>query len=305
MMDRESPFAHLRPTTAPEMLDRAYGVAAKFWPYMWGAGLIYAADHLLNIFLAQSGPASGSNPWRVAATLGMALLGDFAAAIALLAVFQGLIFPLRPVSSKAIFRTALRKFPGYFLSHLAYIVTVAFCGIMAWQLGRTGLQDESDKSMLLLAAALAVLAPVLLFRLCLAPIACLIEDGTPLASFRRSWQLTAAWPRGVMLRKDRPLTRLLLTAALPVVLALLLFAIGLAFGYYGLNLPLPSRETRSSSSASMLMECLAFIATAAALPLMWAGLMAIYVEYRMRLEALDFYLRLRELSRDNAGDYPL
>lgn len=305
MIDRESPFAHLRPTTAPEMLDRAYGVAAKFWPYLWGAGLVYGADHLLNIALAQPGSASGSDPWRVGSTLAMALIGDFAAAVALLAVFQGLIFPLRPVSPKAIFRTALRKFPGYFLSHLAYVVTVAFCGIMAWQLGRTALQEDGDKSILLLAGVLAVMAPVLLFRLCLAPIACLIEDGTPLASFRRSWQLTAAWPRGVMLRKDRPLVRLLLTAALPVMLAMLLFAVGLAFGYYGLHLSLPTRERRGGSGASVLMECLAFIATAAALPLLWAGLMALYVEYRMRLEALDFYLRLRELSRDSGDDYLL
>lgn len=303
MSERESPFAHLRPTTVPEMLDRAYCVAARFWPYLWGGGIVYGADHLLKIFLSTTEVLPSGDPWRVAATLGMALLGDFAAAVALLAAFQGLIFPLRPVAARAIFRTALRKFPGYFLSHLAYVITVAFCGLMAWQFMRTGLGDESDRTILLLAGVLAGITPVLAFRLCLAPIACLIEDGTPLASFRRSWQLTAAWPRGVRLRKDRPLVRLLITLALPVVLALLIFVAGLALGYYGLNLPLPVRG--KPAGASLLLDGIAFVATAAALPLLWVGLMSIYIEYRMRLEALDFYLRLRELSRDNAGDYPL
>jgi len=48
---------------------------------------------------------------------------------------------------------------------------------------------------------------------------------------------------------------------------------------------------------SRLLDLLAFAATWFAMPLYWAGTMALYVEYRMRREALDFYLRIRELTR--------
>ncbi len=50
-----------------------------------------------------------------------------------------------------------------------------------------------------------------------------------------------------------------------------------------------------------LMDLLWFTSTLLATPLYWAGLMAFYVEYRMRHEALDYYLRIRELRRKD-GD---
>jgi hypothetical protein len=285
------------------MLDRAYAVATRFWPFLWGAGLLAGADHLFAVAMMRWETLDSGDPLRVAAMLLIALVGDFAAAVALLGMFQGLIFPLRPVSPRAIFRTALRKFPGYFLTHLAWVILVAFCGIMAWRLVLTSIKAGVYGGDMVVAVFMAILALVLAVRLCLAPIACLIEDGTPLGSFKRSWHLTSAWPGGVRLRKDRPAMRLAAIAALPAVAAIAVLAVGLGVGVYGFGLGWPGGK--GSTATSIMMELIGFFANAIAMPLIWAGLMALYVEYRMRLEALDFYLRLRELSRDNAGEYPL
>jgi hypothetical protein len=302
-VNQESPFAHLRPTTTPEMLDRAYTVATRLWPLLWGAGFIAGADHLLAAAMLQWGTPNTGDPLRVTTMLLIALAGDFAAAVALLAVFQGLIFPRRPVSPRAIFRTALRKFPGYFLTHLAWVILVAFCGIFAGRLLLTSVRAGIYNVNMVLAIVVALAALVFAVRLCLAPIACLIENGSPVGSFKRSWHLTAAWPAGLRFRKDRPAARLVASMAVPAIAVMVVAGAGLSFGIFGLGIPLPyAAPTRATST---MMELTGFFATGIAMPLIWAGLMALYVEYRMRREALDFYLRLRELSKDTDGSYPL
>lgn len=281
------------------MLDRAYMVAVRFWPFLWGGGLVAGADHLLAVVLLVLPNVDWDSTQRVGATLGLALAADFAAACALLGVFQGLIFPTRPVSAKAILRTALRKFAGYFLTHLLYVIAVAFFGLLGLRLMRAGMYTDAALGNALVGGGLVVLAAVLAVRLCLASIACLIEDGNPVGALRRSWHLTGAWPRGFREAKSRPLGRILSVLALPLLAAGLVLVAGLGLGVYGFGVPWPGME--NSRETSIMMELIAFGAVAVAMPLVWAGLMAVYVEYRMRTEALDFYLRLRELSRDVPG----
>lgn len=285
------------------MLDRAYAVAVRFWPFLWGAGLIAALDHLLAIVILGWDQPVRHEPWHVALTLGLSLLGDFAAACAFLAVFQGLIFPLRPVSAKAILRTALRKFPLFFLTNLIFVIMVAFFGLMGIRAITTGITGGAHPQNVVAGIVLLIVAIVCAVRFCLGAIASLIEDANPLAALGRSWHLTASWPGGLRLRKDRPLGRLIAVMLLPILAAVGLLIAGLAIGVLGFGLPLPSAN--NALPTSIMMEAIGFAATAIAMPLLWAGLMALYVEYRMRTEALDFYLRLRELSRESPGQYPL
>ncbi len=302
-MRPDSPFGHLRPTTTPEMLDRAYGVAVRFWPVLWGAAVVVALDHLLAILVLGWDRPVRHEAWHVGLTLGLSLVGDFAAGCALLAVFQGLIFPLRPVSAKAILRTALRKFPLFFLTNLLFVTLVAFFGLMGLRALRSGVMGAGYVPNLLAGLVLIGVAVVCGVRFCLGSIASLIEDANPISALRRSWHLTAAWPSGFRLRKDRPLVRLFSILLLPMLASVGVLFVGLGVGVLGLGVPLPGRV--NVLSTSVMMESIGFAATLVAMPLLWAGLMAVYVEYRMRTEALDFYLRLRELSREAPGQYPL
>jgi len=310
----ESPFAHLRPTTTPEMLDRAYTVVVRFWPVLLGGAALYGSDHLLPLIAPLLRLGSGSDPWRVGVTLSLALLGDFAAAIALLAVFQGLIFPLRPISPKAILRTALRKFPGYFLSHLAYVIIVAFGALTAWAFLQAWYFKGQSGGQLSAGIATAAATFYCGIRFSLAAIACLIEDGTPFSSFRRSWQLTMAWPRRASFRqKERPVLRWVATVLLPVAIGVCVVMIGYGIGVFWMGVSPPGSAAAARAAAvappgvvpstTVMMEAIAFCGVCLALPFYWAGLMAIYVEYRMRREALDFYLRIRELSREVDSNY--
>lgn len=281
------------------MLDRAYVVAVRFWPFVWGGGFVAGADHLLAVILLTWPTLDLTSTQRVGATLGLALAADFAAACALLGVFQGLIFPTRPVSARAIFRTALRKFAGYFLTHLLYVIAVAFFGLLGLRLVRAGMYTAAPLENALVGVGLIGLGGVLAVRLCLASIACLIEDGNPVGALRRSWHLTGAWPRGFRQTKSRPLVRIFSVLGLPALAAGFVLVSGMGLGVYGFGVPWPGVE--NSRETSIMMELIAFGSVALAMPLVWAGLMAVYVEYRMRTEALDFYLRLRELSRDVPG----
>lgn len=294
-MSTKSPFSHLRPTTAPEMLDRSFYAALRFAPVLWLGGLVYASDHLTSIIIDQFPGIDPHNKFVVIGMLALALVGDFAAAIALLAMFQGLIFPLRPLSPKALLRTGLRKLPAYFLSHLLYMIVVITMGIISLGFFRGQAPAAENNARLISGIATGLAGLWIAIRLCLAPITCLIEDGNPFSSLRRSWQLTAH--RRIQNERfaDYPAVRWATIAILPVIVTLTIAAALGAYGYFQLGVRWP--VSWQKPPASRLLDLLAFAATWLAMPLYWAGTMSLYVEYRMRREALDFYLRIRELTR--------
>jgi len=234
VVNKKAPFKHLRPTTAPEMLDRSYFAAVRFAPVLWLAGFVYASDHLTSIIVDQFPTIDPHNAYVVIGMLALALIGDFAAAVALLAMFQGLIFPLRPLSPKALLRTALRKLPGYFLSQVLYIVIVSNIGIIVvgFFLGQA---PASETNARLISGILAGIAGLwIAIRLCLAPISCLIEDGNPFSSLGRSWTLTAHRRIQTERFSDFPAVRWVAVAVLPLLISVALAAGLGAYGYFQL-----------------------------------------------------------------------
>ena len=296
MMQDDAPFNHLRPTTAPEMLDRAFAVAVRFVFVLWGAGFVYGADHLLSIVVKGLPKAQSSDSYVVAGILLLTLLCDFAGAIARLAVFQGLIFPRRPLSAKALLRTALRKLPAFFLTHLLLLFILIFAGMVTWGFftSRHGLPAPAGQ---IIGSILGIISAGLAIRVSLAPTVCLVEDSWPYAAFARSWHLTSKRPATADHRADYPMLRWIAVATLPVCVAGVVAIFFIIYGYAGLGLRSP--VAWGSRQVSDLLDVAAFTATWLAAPLYWAGLMAMYVEYRMRHEALDFYLRIRELRRQD------
>lgn len=300
MNQKDRSFNHLRPSTTSEMLDRVYNVATRSALILWGAGFVYAADHLLPLAFQQFPKADTSNPYVVVGMLLLALVGDYAAALALLALFQGLIFPLRLLSPKALFRTAFRKLPGFFLTHLLYLFTLIILGTVVYGIftSTDGLGGPYGRAAA--GSVVAIISVWISIRLCLAPVVCLIEDTNPFFAFARSRILTSKRVATSHRRADYPILRWLSAAALPLAV---LAALGACFAAYGYQfLGLRQQVIWKSTTVSSLLDVFAFAASWLAMPLYWAGLMAFYVEYRMRHEALDFYLRLRELRRKNGDD---
>jgi hypothetical protein len=292
LIGKEAAFDHLRPTTTAEMLDRAYAVAVRFAPVLLIASFCVAAEHLLAVFFNTRNADGSLSSSAVAAILGMVLVGEFTAAGALLAVFQGLIFPLRPLSPRAIARTAFRKLPGYLLTHLLYVFALVLAATISW--GFFSSQRISPPAIGITAGIVTgVLGLYVAIRLSLAPIACLIEDSSPLRAFGRSWALTATRPRTHEYQPDRPPLRWLAIMLLPALVLIVAIAGFSAYSYFILQTPI----TAPTASTGTLKDLLWFTATWLGSPLYWAGLMALYVEYRMRHEALDFYLRIRELRQ--------
>lgn len=296
----DAAFHHLRPSTTAEMLDRAYAVTVRIAPLLWGAAFISAAaSFLLSLGMDHIERADSRNPYMVAGILPLVLVAEYALAVALLALFQGLIFPLRPLSAKALARTSLRKVPGFFLTNLLYLFLVIVLGVVAYAVYTF---DEIPGNLYVRATTgllIALFGIGIAIRLCLAPIICLIEDASPFPAFSRSWHLTSKRVRTSHRRADRPVFRWFAVAALPTALLLALAATFAAYAYLRLGIRAPIDW--DNYSVSMLINVLEFACGCVAAPLYWSGLMALYVEYRMRHEALDFYLRLRDLRSKN-GD---
>lgn len=296
MTGKNRPFAHLRPTTPPEMLDRAYAVAVRFAPVMLLASILFAAEHLVSITAGRGTDDTPTTPAFVAGLLAVVFIGEFAAAAAQLALFQGIIFPRRPLSGRALARTSLRKLPGYLLTHLLYVFTVALVATITW--GLFASRQGPDPLMVSIGASFVTGLTGLYFaiRFSLAPIACLIEDSNPFKAFGRSWSLTTIRPRTHEYPTDRPLLRWLCVAMLPAAVITLTATVFAAYSYFYLEMSI----TASAPETAVAKELFWFTTTFLATPFYWAGLMGLYVEYRMRHEALDFYLRIRELRQEES-----
>src|SRR5690606_23625359 len=219
-------------------------------------------------------------------------LGYFASAFSLLVMFQGLLFPLRPLSYKALLRTVLRKLPGYFFTQFLYLTTVVFCALIAYGSFTARVAGSHE----ILRSGLGLLAVIMgswiAIRFSLAPIVSLIEETWPIAAFMRSRQLTATLPALDKTRRDSPVIRWLALALLPVFIAVALFIGTVYVAYLSPRVTLPLRW--DNPAVIDLQNIFGFVASLLALPFFRAGLMTLYIEYRMRHEALDFYLRLRE-----------
>ncbi len=300
MSKKDASFGHLRPTTAPEMLDRAYAVSVRIAPILWGCAFVSATgSYALSAGMDWIESAETSNPYMVAGILPLILFAEYAIAVALLALFQGLIFPRRPLGVKPLTRTALRKLPGFFLTNLLYLFTVMVIAVVAYAVFTLETIPGGLYGRALAGTAVAIVGLWMTVRLSLAPIICLIEDASPFSAFVRSRLLTSTRAATSHRRSDNPVFRWLAAAALPGVLML---AIAAAFGAYAyLRLEIRAPLDWESPPVSNLLNLFEFAAGIIAAPLYWAGLMGLYVEYRMRHEALDFYLRLRDQRRNN-GD---
>lgn len=291
------PFTHLRPTTMPEMLDRAYSVAIRFGLLLWFGSFIHASSHLAAIVLNQFPGARVDSRYGVAAVfLGHNLISYLMSAIAFLAIFQGLTFPMRSLSMKALFRTALKKLPGFVLADLLYLVIIFTTTIVAWGFISAARLPGAGSMLAVVAVVATVFALWMAIRLCLAPLVCLIEDSNPITAFGRSWQLTSTRTRTGTGRRDRPPVLWLAIMALPMLIAATCFGLVALYGYDQLGVRFPITDWRRAPVTNLL-DLGAFLAIWVAAPLYWTGLMAFYVEYRMRHEALDFHLRIRERSR--------
>lgn len=297
MNQKSAPFTHLRPTTMPEMLDRAYSVATRFGLLLWFGSFIHASSHLAAIVLNQFPGARVDSPYGVAAVfLGHNLLSYLVSGIVFLAIFQGLTFPLRSLSMKALFRTALKKLPGFVLADLLYLVIIFTTAIVAWGFVTAARHPGAGPGLVVVAVIATIFALWMAIRLCLAPLVCLVEDGNPITAFGRSWQLTSTRIQAGTGRRDRPPLRWLAIMTLPMLIAATCFALVALYGYDQLGVRFPITDWRRAPVTNLL-DLGAFLAIWIAAPLYWTGLMAFYVEYRMRHEALDFYLRIRERYR--------
>lgn len=293
----DSPFSHLRPSTIPESLDRGLAVLFRFAPFLFLASFVAGSDYLLSLILNHVQGVDLEHPGLAAAMLLLMLLGDFASALSLLIMFQGLLFPLRPLSAKALLRTALRKLPVYFFTQFLYLTAVVFCLLIAYGsfTARVGISHEMLRSGVGILAMM--LACWIAIRLSLAPVVSLIEETWPIAAFIRSMQLTASLPSVDGQRRDSPVVRWFALVLLPASITVLLFAVTLYVAYLSPRVTLPLRW--DNPAVIDLKNIFAFLAAFLALPFFRAGLMTLYIEYRMRHEALDFYLRLRERRRDS------
>ncbi len=296
MTEKQNPFAHLRPSTVPEMLDRALVAAMRFGPLLWFTSFIFAADHLLPLFVGHLPEGEATTPAIAATILGLMLLGEYSSAVAYLALFQGMLFPLRPLSPKALLRTGLRKLAGYFIAHLLYLTAVAMVIMTAYGFftARNGI---GGAGMHWVSGGVAALFGLwLMVRLCLAPIASLIEDCNPMKAFARSWHLTSTRSGSGVSKPDIPPLRWLAISALPLMLSAALAAAVSAYAYWALGVRWP--VDWNSEPVAWALNLFLFLVMLISGPLYWAGIMSLYVEYRMRHEALDFYLRLRERRRE-------
>jgi len=290
----EGPFAHLRPTSTPETMDRALYTAMRYAPLVFAASFIAASDYLVGVALNHYPELNTSSPAVAAGILLLMLLGDFSVAVSYLALFQGLLFPLRPISMKALLRTALRKLPAYFFTQLLYLLAVAFLFSLSYKFFTTPEPTPHPGVRITMGAGTAMAGIWVGIRLALSPIVSLIEETWPLAAFGRSRRLTATLPSADG-RRDSPVLRWFALALLPgSIFVMVALITGVAVQWmqpgaapFAWNTPL-LKDVRNLS---------AFTAAFLALPFYRAGLMALYIEYRMRHEALDFYLRLRERRR--------
>jgi len=298
MMWKEKPFAHLRPTTIPETIDRSLDVTFRFAPLLFLASLIYSSDYLVSIAPYYIRGFHTSTPAIAASLLLLMLFREFAAAMSFLAVFQGILFPLRPLSAKALVRTAIRKLPAYFFTQILYMIAVVFFAIISW--GFLTSQSPAISHTIQSAFALGTLLIGLwvTIRLSLAPVVCLIEETSPWQAFKRSHYLTSTFKTAPGEQRDSPVTRYILITLFPLSIVAVL-AVG--FIIYSAAIGMSWPVELDAPQVKLMLGYFGFIASFAALPFYRSGLMALYIEYRMRHEALDFYLRLRERRREDSG----
>jgi len=299
MMWREKPFAHLRPTTIPETLDRSLDVTFRLGPLLFLASFIYASNYLVSIASYYIPGFHTSTPIIAAGLLLLMLLREFVAAISFLAVFQGMLFPLRPLSGKALLRTALRKLPAYFFTQILYMIAVVFFAIISWGFLTSQTPTMSHSIQSAFALATLFIGLWVTIRLSLAPVVCLIEETSPWQAFKRSHYLTSTFKVAPGGRRDSPVTRYILITLFPLSIVTVLAA---GFILYGTAIGMSWPVQLDDPQVKLMLGYFGFIASFAALPFYRSGLMALYIEYRMRHEALDFYLRLRERRREDSGN---
>lgn len=287
-------LAHIRPTTAMEMVDRVFEIMRRHLPFMMGLGALYALPTLLVGTWVILRDGNADDALTRVALVGAVVAKQLPLAALAIAAFQAALFPGRILLPAPAFRSAFALLPQFMVIVLLIVLMLmGFAVVLPAMLSRTA--GAGSPLGLILAPMSMAMGLFVTLAYSLAPIVVLVEKRWFFAALGRSAELTRLVFRRGLVDGDSPFRRVALVALFP--LAATLAAEGLA------RMLVVAASTRAPSVAagtitgdmfSLLIACAVSVVTA---PALMCGLALVYIECRVRLEALDLQVRLVEIGR--------
>lgn len=292
MTDSSSPFAHLRPTSAPEMLDRLFALLVRFLPWFIATGLL---SSILNIYEHFTGAMDLNQPVNAALLLASLLVSVYLQNFVTLILFQGYITPQRPLALRSLAWVALKRVPVVAILALLSVAITMMLIVLPVRTGEWLLPLMPRAGAIAAAVAVAIVLTFTALHYWLIMVVAVVENRNPWHCLTRSVELMRSFrcpePRLI----DRPLVRLLLLLLPVLVVAAVVAAAAYWHGVFRLQLPhlLDLENPAVYRWYNIWMTILLFFVA----PMINAGAVLLYVESRMRREAMDFYLRIRHLRQ--------
>lgn len=271
-------LAHLRPTTPLELLDRIFSVVARK-PFVFaGLACLYAAPLLL---LGLVAVALKLDDARASQVLLLALLlQQWPAAAVVVAAFQSAVFPHKKLSLLLALRASLERLPYFILTRaLALIVIISLASVpSALNMAEIGWYATPVAIWALFAAV------YLLILWALLPIVVMVERRAFVRAMARSAELMRGVFKPGWIVGDTAFRRLVLMAAVPFALVICLEVVPECWSL--------ASDRNLDTRFALLTLVLSFVVDLVFAMYAYVGLTLLYMECRMRREALDLQVRL-------------
>lgn len=287
-------LAHLRPTATLEMMDNVFAVFATRKKLFFGLGLLSQLP-IVSVLIAFPLLAGGAEvDWAATSFRSWVLVAmvvqmwPIAALIA--AAFQTMLFPGRPLQFASLLRASFAQLPHLIVTRIfARLLLVLLAGVGMMSLVQS--QSGGAGQVIMLGLGIWSMLAIVYFSIVWALIGpvVMIERRSMFRALARSMELMRL-KFGAGIFGDTPIRRLLIVGLFPFTV----FCLGRLI-IAGVSLLVTGDFSLFSTSG------LAVIATEATvdlllgsvyLPWFTIALVAIYVECRMRREALDMQVRL-------------
>jgi hypothetical protein len=288
MPSNASQFAHLRPSTPLEMLDRTWAVLClRPWLFL-GLGVLCALPELAaNILLAVS-PVSENATQAGAGLLPLLVIAwvleQWPVAATVLCAFQLLALPNRPLRLWVAMQGALaRLFPFVVTRFFAWAIILGLMFLLV-----QGAAGGNPVWVVLGMPALGLSLILMVLWSLISPVVIIERRSLSRAMQRSAELMRARYGRGGF--ADSAVCRLLLLLILPVSVHA---AEGLLVHGAGFFLPGGVMPFMPASRGYIFYySAVSFAGKVIREPWMFVGLVLLYSESRMRFEALDLQIRL-------------
>lgn len=284
-------LVHLRPTTSIELLDRAFEIL-RMRPALFAVLAIIASsrDAATYIVFALHGPMAEGQAYAFYILFSLTLLfivSQWAIAAIIASAFQLLLFPTRPLAFRTAMRGAAERLLPLILTRMLAWLVLLGLGFAIPQM----LIAQNNAGGIGAFLSLWSLGAAVFFGLqwALVSVVVMIEKRAFVRAMLRSMELMRLkWRRGFF--GDGALRRLLLILLFPGVL----LAAGQAAsqlvsraitGQWMLKFP-------ENTAVILTNGAISFVVSAIVTPWLYAALVLLYAECRMKREALDIQVRM-------------